>query len=623
MKIPAPEKPSQGKKQNIAETLRDFGGDIASSTVKGSKEMFNFAGELLKNTDAEDMQTVAMLAVGFGVAWVLGDREADDSDGDDKSDKLSKNSEAIKTADTATTSGGTVMESTSVNDKEIKPTTSTELTKPYTQARAKLRQQVGPSPHARQSIVPGIDKSPRANKNFTSNEKVVKRLNKYREQRDGLAILDYSGDTCRQFGIPLSVFREMINVESSWKPSVKNRRSSATGLGQFLDSSWRYFMSYCKRNKIHDSKWGSKPLTLNHRYNPYCSIYATAWAMRQTKKDSTLGKLINASPPHIQGKIYYLAHHEGKAGAKKYLKFLKRMQQEGCKSRADIMASYNANPDVYNRILHPSQVRRIKRRGIKTFLSIYFTLCTRISNKVYAGTNADNPREQYVARRESRETREFAGSIDKYSTSKTAVIGDSYAGGASRVLSGVVPKKNTFYRHSTSTRHFNALLKGIKNKLLPLSRRNELIALIKRSKSIFLKLGGNEYSRGLSKFQSGMKELIALMREINPNIQIIVPEIGPSNPKSNRRSSIAKNHHKKEAINKWIRSGGGGLFKPLKWAHLVQDRSDPRFITTKYASSDKIHVNRAGFRTFASAFLDQSVVKDAKVTDYIRKYGIA
>ena len=456
MRIPIiPEKSPSSKKQNIAKSLRGLGENIAGSAVKGSKEIMGFAKDVIKNLNSEEFKTTAMVALLSATAMILGSDEKPD------------------------TSSGTTKDQ--IKDPYEEPAT----TQPYAESTSELRQQVGPAPSYSQQPRQ-IDENPTPNKNYTSDEKVVKRLDKYREQRDGLAILDYSGNICQQFDIPLSVFREMVNVESSWNPKVKNRISSATGLGQFLDSSWRYFMAYCKRKNIHDPKWGPKPLTLNHRYNPYCSIYATAWAMRQTKKDSTLGKLINASPPHIQGKIYYLAHHEGVAGAKKYLKFLEIMQSEGHVSKTAVLAVYNANPNRYNRILHSSQIRRIKRSGIKSFLSIYFTLCTRISSKVYASNNPDST--QRVAKRE---VREIAGSIEKHPASDTIVVGDSYAQGLMGAggLKSAFSEMKSVFRHSTSTRHFIALLKDIKNKLLPLSRRNELIALIKNAKSIFLKLG--------------------------------------------------------------------------------------------------------------------------------------
>ncbi|MEK7673040.1 MAG: transglycosylase SLT domain-containing protein [Patescibacteria group bacterium] len=151
-----------------------------------------------------------------------------------------------------------------------------------------------------------------------TDEQIVKKLDE-RQEKDGKTILEYAKEACTKFDIPFSILKEVMVVESGWDPKAKYEGevvSNASGLGQFLSDTWQSFLDYCEKNKIYDEKWGPKPLNQQTKFNPYANLYATAWLMNQTKSiDGFEQKTFEE-----QATIYYLAHHEGLGGAKKFLK---------------------------------------------------------------------------------------------------------------------------------------------------------------------------------------------------------------------------------------------------------------------------------------------------------------
>lgn len=170
-----------------------------------------------------------------------------------------------------------------------------------------------------------------------SDEEIVKRLNNKREEKDGESLLSYGKEVCEKFGIPFSVYKELINIESGWSPNAAYKgpvHSDASGLGQFLGSTWTSFMKYCASNDIHEEKWGPKPMTQDTRFNPYACLYATAWLMGQTKKAFADFDKKNIAE---QGSIYYICHHEGLAGGKKFL----RATSEGNCPKTEVLALAN------------------------------------------------------------------------------------------------------------------------------------------------------------------------------------------------------------------------------------------------------------------------------------------
>lgn len=560
-------------KKDVAKVLNELGGSVIKTTVEGGQKMLCWFKDFFQETKEKGIKaTLIGPLVGFLALMAK-----------------------TKTEDAEKTEGNV----------KNKPTAS-----PAMQSRAELMASIGPIPTRSAAI--DANESPAPDAGYITDEKIVKKLDSA-GQRNALHILNYSKEICRKFGIPFAIYREIIGAESSWNPLTKNPKSSAAGLGQFLDDSWDGFISYCNKNNIHDPKWGGKPLTPDHRYNPYCSIYATAWSMNNTKKDPVLGKLINSSPIHVQAQIYYLAHHEGAAGAKKYLEFLNMMRHEGFTNKNEMLAAYNKNPEKYNNILHPNQVKRIIIDGMDKLLYIYFTLCKRIGNRAYASTAAECPvTDEKIA--ESPEK--------KYKASEVALIGDSYAEGqwGKGGLKSTASNMGYFARYSTKTTDYMDLINGKRNRLLPPEKRGQFLSAIKNAKLIYIKLGGNEYQKGAEKFKENMRKLIEMIKQINPDVQIVIAEIGPSNPLSQKKAYLAAQYRKKDEINQWIRSGGNGLFRPLIWAHLVQDKNDPGFIAREYADNDKIHINQRGFQLMNTAFLREFVKEDERVAAYIKKY---
>lgn len=214
---------------------------------------------------------------------------------------------------------------------------------------------------------------------------------------------------------------------------------------------------------------------------------------------------------------------------------------------------------------------------------------------------------------------------EKFSVSDIAIIGDSAAkllmhkNGAG--LTEIFPEMESFFKGSTRTSHYIALLKNQQNSLLPLGRRDALIATFKNAKCAVLKLGGNQCYLGPDIFKKEMRELIGLIKDINPTIKIVVPQIGPSGKPKKITKDLEKRADNKDAMNEYIASGDEKRFIPLFWADLVRDPKNSRYLNPKYArKNDRAHYNRAGERVFASAILKKFVKKDERVDSYIKKY---
>lgn len=199
---------------------------------------------------------------------------------------------------------------------------------------------------------------------------------------------------------------------------------------------------------------------------------------------------------------------------------------------------------------------------------------------------------------------------EKFHPEQIALLGDSYANGQWNAgLRSVIPKENYFAQASTKTTDYLGLLapNTFKTGLLEGSeKRQKLISAIKNSKLIYLKLGGNEYTFGVERFKRNMRTLIDYIKRINPNAQIAIPEIGPT--KSTKIISPKRIAQKNE-INKWIRSGESGLFRPLVWYNTVADKDNPEYYETKYNRRNPTdgHLNIEGFQKLNKAFLDNFV----------------
>jgi hypothetical protein len=103
-----------------------------------------------------------------------------------------------------------------------------------------------------------------------------------------------------------AVVERIIDVESGGHPNAKNERSSATGLGQFLDETW-LAMIYAHRPDL--AKGRSQDEILELRRDPKIAREITA---RFTQRNAEM--LMKRGLPVTPGTLY-LAHFAGAAGA--------------------------------------------------------------------------------------------------------------------------------------------------------------------------------------------------------------------------------------------------------------------------------------------------------------------
>jgi hypothetical protein len=103
-----------------------------------------------------------------------------------------------------------------------------------------------------------------------------------------------------------AMVEQIIGVESDRDPNAKNKRSSATGLGQFLDETWLYMISAHRPDL---AKGRSQAEILELRRDPSIAREITA---RFTERNAEL--LTKRGLPVTPGTLY-LAHFAGGAGA--------------------------------------------------------------------------------------------------------------------------------------------------------------------------------------------------------------------------------------------------------------------------------------------------------------------
>jgi hypothetical protein len=103
-----------------------------------------------------------------------------------------------------------------------------------------------------------------------------------------------------------AVVEQIIGIESDGDPNAKNKRSSATGLGQFLDETWLYMISAHRPDL---AKGRSQAEVLELRRDAKIAREITA---RFTERNAEL--LSKRGLPVTPGTLY-LAHFAGGAGA--------------------------------------------------------------------------------------------------------------------------------------------------------------------------------------------------------------------------------------------------------------------------------------------------------------------
>lgn len=121
---------------------------------------------------------------------------------------------------------------------------------------------------------------------------------KQRNQVSGMAAVD-------------QVVGRIIGAESSGNPNAKNPNSSATGLGQFIDSTWTKMMGKYRSDLV---KGKSREEVLAMRTNPSLAREMTV----QFTKDNARG--LSANGLAVTPGNLYMAHHFGVGGANQLLK---------------------------------------------------------------------------------------------------------------------------------------------------------------------------------------------------------------------------------------------------------------------------------------------------------------
>lgn len=140
-------------------------------------------------------------------------------------------------------------------------------------------------------------------------------------------------------GVDFAYLMEKASAESSFNPTVKAKTSSATGLFQFIDSTWMGMV-----NK-HGAKYGidtdqDKQSLLNLRKDPALSSFMAAEFAKDNK--THLEKTVGGD---IGNTELYFAHFMGAGGASA---FLNQLKQNPNATGADIFPkAANANRNVF------------------------------------------------------------------------------------------------------------------------------------------------------------------------------------------------------------------------------------------------------------------------------------
>ncbi len=121
---------------------------------------------------------------------------------------------------------------------------------------------------------------------------------------------EYVKEAAGAFGVPEHMIFAIAKLESNFEPSAKNKKSGASGLGQFIPGTWDEFIEK-GRKFVHTA-----PFIAAGPFDPKAGIFAIAWYCRNNA--DLLGIDLNASDAVAQ---IYEAHHEGPTGWKRLQAF--------------------------------------------------------------------------------------------------------------------------------------------------------------------------------------------------------------------------------------------------------------------------------------------------------------
>ncbi len=170
-------------------------------------------------------------------------------------------------------------------------------------------------------------------------------------------------------GVDFAYLLEQASTESNFNPKAKARYSSATGLFQFIDSTWlsmvkkhgdKYGLGELadkitinKQGKAGATDWKTRQKILELRNDPQISSYMAAEFALQNKQqlEKTLGRKANATD-------MYMAHLLGAGGA---TKFLKTLAASPAKDGDDILPrAAKSNKNLFYDRTNNSKARSVK-----------------------------------------------------------------------------------------------------------------------------------------------------------------------------------------------------------------------------------------------------------------------
>ena len=193
-------------------------------------------------------------------------------------------------------------------------------------------------------------------------------------------LLDRRRDALTDRGALNAVVERIIGAESNGNPNAKNKRSSATGLGQFLNETWLE-MIRAYRPDLSRGRGESEILELRRDPNLAREL-ATRFAERNAAMLRQRGLQVTAG-------TVYLAHFAGGAGAVAILSAPENADAALVMASADATGRtkrekiIKANPFLERftvadlkiwadrKMRGPELVLEMKKTGIKTYVEIY------------------------------------------------------------------------------------------------------------------------------------------------------------------------------------------------------------------------------------------------------------
>lgn len=143
------------------------------------------------------------------------------------------------------------------------------------------------------------------------------------------AVLPAISDAANRAGVDFSALFKMARVESDFRPEAKAGTSSATGLFQFIDSTWLQMLD--KHGPAHGIRPQSREQALQLRKDP--AIASLMAARHMADNVAALERSLGRNPDETD---LYLAHFLGIGGA---TRFLQRMDQDPDFPGAELLPS--------------------------------------------------------------------------------------------------------------------------------------------------------------------------------------------------------------------------------------------------------------------------------------------